>query len=80
MSLILISMAIGLLPAWRGSLFGVLMGGWLLAGGISAAILLGALDLSGVLPVLALVVLGYNVGVGMGFGLNYAVSLKTART
>ena len=78
MSLILTTMAIGLLPAWRGSLFGVLMGAWCLAGAISAAILFGAVDLSGVLPVLALVLLGYNGGVGMGFGLNYAASFRSA--
>ena len=72
MSLILASLALGLLSAWRGSLLGVLLGAWALAGIMSAGILFGVIDLTGLLPVVALALLGYNGGVGLGFALNYA--------
>ena len=74
MPLILACLALGLLLAWRGSLLGVFLGAWALAGIMSAAILFGAIDLTGLLPAVALALLGYNGGVGVGFALNYVRS------
>jgi len=72
-------MAFGIVPASRGSLMGVLFGAWLLAGAMSAAILSGSIDPAGLLPSVFLAVLGYNAGIGMGYGLTYAASLKAVR-
>lgn len=72
MPLILACLALGLLPALRGSLLGVLLGVWALAGIMSAAVLFGVIDLAGLLPAVALALLGYNGGVGVGFALNFA--------
>ena len=79
MSLLVFAMALGMVPSWRGSLLGVLLGSWALAAVTSAAILSGAVDPAGLLPALLYAVLGYNIGVGMGFGLHHAVSLRAAR-
>lgn len=80
MSLILISMALGLIPAWRASLMGVIACSWAVAGVVVSSLLFGQGELVNVLPALGLVVLGFNGGIVMGMGLHFSAALRTAPT
>jgi hypothetical protein len=79
MSLILISMALGLAPASRGNLMGIVMSAWIIAGVIATSLLFGVGALVNVLPSIGFVVLGFNAGVALGLGLNYAAALHPSR-
>jgi hypothetical protein len=76
MSLILISIALGLAPASRGSLIGILVSAWVMAGVITVSLLFGEGALVNVLPAIGLVILGFNAGIASGLGLNYAAGLR----
>ncbi len=80
MSLILTSMALGLIPAWRASLMGIIVCSWGVAGVVISSLLFGQGELVNLLPALGLVVLGFNGGVAMGMGLHFSAALKTAPT
>lgn len=71
MSLFLISMAIGILPARFGSVFSVLFCAWLVAGCIVASTLFSAGSLINLLPSIALVFAGFNSGLATGLGMNF---------
>ncbi len=78
MSLILTSMALGLIPAWRGSLTGIIVSSWGVAGVIVTSMLFAQGTLVDVLPAVGLVVLGFNAGIVMGMGLNFAAGFRSA--
>lgn len=79
MALILTSMALGLLPAWRGSLAGIIVCSWAVALVMAASLVSGHGPIESLAASIALVILGFNAGVAMGFGLHYRAGLQPAR-
>ena len=80
MSLILTSMALGLIPAWRASVMGILVCAWGVAGVIFASLLFGQGEIVNLLPALGLVILGFNGGIAMGMGIHFAATLRPSPT
>ncbi len=80
MSLIMISMALGLIPAWRASIMGILVCSWGIAGVVVASLLFGQGEIVNLLPALSLVILGFNGGIAMGMGVHFAATLRPAPT
>ena len=78
MSLVLTSIALGVVPAWRGSLFGIILCSWLVAADVAASLVFAQGTVVNLLPVVGLVVLGFNLGVGAGLWMHFRANLRHA--